>query len=693
MKPFIMDWRDNSASIFDISYLLDAPAGRHGFVTVRDGHLMEGDRRLRIWGINLADAAAFPPKSDARDIAAHLARFGVNCVRFHHMDRPAPHGLLAADCDDTRTMDNDMLDRLDFFIAELKHHGIYSDLNLNVSRIFKAGDGVRDYEKIGVGKALTYFNKRLIELQREYAMQLMTHRNPYTQSEYREEPSILIVEMVNENSIFEFWTTNRLQGLNSNRDSSYFSDIPPTYEEELTALYNDWLVQRLTGAELAEMKTLAGIGAQQPIPRLRTHEFADAPAKRFRTEAAFYMDLEETFFRDMESFLRHGIGVKSLLIGTSSNNSTISTYPLLRSLTSLDIVDGHEYWTLPELERGYAGGRHGFELPNVAEVDRLETSAVVALSRSAVAGKPFVSTETGHMFPSLFASEATPLFAAYAAFQDWDGIFWYTFDQTPTSEWKPEQRAFYEMRADPVKMTQLASGALMFLGRQVHSALETIVRNYSLEQVQESARLPPTEKPYFTPGFPLDLPLRHSVRVGTFDGEETAGFEHPTSDPVVSDTGELAWHRKGGASVVIDTPFVQGIVGHGPAGSKHLTHLCAEVETEFAAITLQALDGFPLARSKRMLLVTGARVANTGMRYNTNRKSLVEWGTEPTVIEPVVGAISLKRFEEASGIRAIPLDGGGKPTGSPIPATKCSSDLSFPIGEPATPWYLIEVDR
>ncbi len=693
MKPFIMDWRDNSASIIDISHLLDAPAGRHGFVTIRAGHLMEGEHQFRIWGINLADAAAFPPKSDAPDIAAHFARFGVNCVRFHHMDRPAPHGLLAANCDDTRTMDNGMLDRLDFFIAELKHRGIYSDLNLNVSRIFKPGDGVLDYEKIGVGKALTYFNKRLIELQREYAKQLMTHRNPYTQSEYREEPAILIVEMVNENSIFEFWSTNRLQGLNANEDSSYFSDIPPSYEEELTSRFNDWLAQRLSKREIAELKAVSGIGAQQSLPRLRAHEFADAPAKRFHMEASFYMDLEETFFGDMNSFLHNDIGVKSLLIGTSSNNSTISTYPLLHSLASLDIVDGHEYWTLPDLESGYSGGRHGFELPNTAEVDHLDTSAVVALSRSAIAGKPFVSTETGHMFPSVFASEAIPLFAAYAAFQDWDGIFWYAFDQTPTSEWKPEQRAFYEMRADPVKMTQLAAGALTFLGRQVSPARETITRSYSLDQIRESARLPPSEKPYFTPGFPLHLPLRHSVRIGTFDGEETARFEHPASDPVISDTGELAWHREEGAFVVIDTPFTQGIVGHNLVGSRQLAHLDAKFKNEFAAITLHTLDGSSLAHSKRMLLVTGARVANTGMRYTLTRKSLIDWGTGPTVIEPVVGIISLRRIEKAVGVRAIPLDGGGKPSGSPISATKCNSEWSFPIGDPATPWFLVEVEH
>jgi hypothetical protein len=400
----------------------------------------------------------------------------------------------------------------------------------------------------------------------------------------------------------------------------------------------------------------------------------------------------------------------------------------LHSLAQLDIVDGHEYWTLPELESGYAGGRHGFELPNTPEVNNLHKSAVVALSRSAIAGIPFVSTETGHMFPSEYASEAIPIFAAYAAFQDWDGIFWYTFDQTATSEWKSEQRAFYEMRAEPVKMTQLAAGALTFLGHQVRSASQTILRSYSMDQVYESARLPQEEKPYFTPSFPLSMPLQHAVRISTLDGDETAYFENiplPSSkgsvvdavdfqgtfsenalrknklfqknviniDPVVSDTKELAWYQTGGAVVTIDTPQMQGIVGYCSANNRKLSHIFANVATEFCAITLNSLDGLPLSQSTKMLLETGARVANTGMRYNDSRKSLIDWGTAPTVIEPVTGTIILVALNEAIEVKAMALDGGGRPIGEPIIGSRNGEDWWIPVGNPATPWYLIEVKR
>lgn len=51
-------------------------------------------------------------------------------------------------------------------------------------------------------------------------------------------------------------------------------------------------------------------------------------------------------------------------------------------------------------------------------------STVVELSRSAVGGKPYIVSEVKHPFPAEFAAEGIPILAAYAAFQDWDGIFW-----------------------------------------------------------------------------------------------------------------------------------------------------------------------------------------------------------------------------------------------------------------------------
>ena len=73
------------------------PAGRHGFMTCRDGRLVfEDGAEARFWGANFNSAANFPPHHYSEKVARRLAKFGVNLVRFKSGTRPqnAPGALL-----------------------------------------------------------------------------------------------------------------------------------------------------------------------------------------------------------------------------------------------------------------------------------------------------------------------------------------------------------------------------------------------------------------------------------------------------------------------------------------------------------------------------------------------------------------------------------------------------------------------
>ena len=158
------------------------------------------------------------------------------------------------------------------------------DLNLNVGRSYKAGDGVQDFDKIQWGKGLTLYDPRLIELQKEYARKLLTHVNPYTKTEYCNEPAIAIVEILNENAIY-----------------LGFRAPTPYYDEELTEA-----LQRLAAAEphaeeLEKLRELAAVAEGAPVPRLKGQEAAAAPKERYDTEMAFYMDPENGFYQDMSA--------------------------------------------------------------------------------------------------------------------------------------------------------------------------------------------------------------------------------------------------------------------------------------------------------------------------------------------------------------------------------------------------------
>ena len=244
--PFVVPWDDATPAVTDLSSWLDAPAGRAGFVTAKDGHLAVAGKRVRFFGVNLAFDANFPPHEDADKMAAHLAKLGVGCVRLHHMDtQPAPVGLLQAD---NVTLDPGQLDRLDYLVAALKKHGIYVDINLHVGRKypgFAPWPGGSDYFK-GVDN----FDPKMIALQRDFARDLLTHVNPYTKTAYAGEPAVAFVEINNENSLTSEWWRGALDAL------------PAVHADELRRQWNAWLTRRY-GTD-AKLRAAWNAGRQAP---------------------------------------------------------------------------------------------------------------------------------------------------------------------------------------------------------------------------------------------------------------------------------------------------------------------------------------------------------------------------------------------------------------------------------------------
>ncbi len=672
LKPFVMNHRAATTSPADVSFLLDAPAGKNGFVRIQNGHLVKADgSRLRLWGVHLTDwsrgSVLLPPKEDAPMWAATLARFGVNCVRLHFLDLPAPRGIIAAG-NDSRSFDAQQLDRLDFMVAELKKRGIYVDLNLNVGRSYRAGDGVRDFDKIGWAKGLTLYDPRLIELQKEYARQILTHVNPYTKLEYRKEPAVAIVEILNENALW-----------------AGFNAPTPYYNDMLTAQYNAWLTKNRSAAEVARLREITGVSADSAIPRLKGPEVGSAPKERFNAEMSFVGYAESKFYLDMASYLKDSLGVEAPITGTADHSHTGSSYPMLESLAKLDVVDGHVYWQHP-----------GSPPPvNTPMVNDPYNSTIAQLARTAVAGKPYTVSETNHPFPNDWASEGIPILAAYGRLQDWDAIIMYTFEPKRDPEHKPYVGDPFDISLDPVRMTQMAAGALMFLRGDVRAATQTVGRSYTRDQMYESRRLNRTEQPFFTPGFPRATALEHATRITSLDGAPTAKFTATDSTSIVSDTKELTWltspQRTGFVSV--NTDRSQALIGFVKANGKATKNLTASIDNDFASIVLGSLDGRALSDANRMLLSTGSRVTNTGLTWNAERTRTTNQGGYPSLIEPVTGSITLRDLRGAVSVSAAALDGSGAPIGEPIVARKTAAGWTLPIGSPVTTWYVVTVKR
>ncbi|RIA43765.1 hypothetical protein DFR49_1994 [Hephaestia caeni] len=713
LQPFPVNHELRVDSGADARFLLDGPAGKYGFIEVRDGHLYRPDgKRFRCWGVNMTGWAVgseeIPSHKDADIYAAELARLGVNCVRLHFLDRPdtenpvrnegadrsptagpfthGPRGLIRGDVDNSQEFNAERLDNLDYWVAQLKKNGIYVNFNLNVGRRFKAGDGVPDADLLGPAKGFTYFGPELIALQKDYAKKLLGHTNRYTGLRYADDPAVMTVEVVNENSLLEFWMRNWLRGERVDGGENLQLDMTPHYQAILVGMYNDWLAKNRTPAEIAELHRMAGVAAGQPIPFMRRGDHPEAPRLRLDAELAFITQVEIDFHAEMKRFLRDEVGVKSPIVPLADHTYFIANQPLMRTAMKSDVLDAHVYWQHPAIY-----GRR-----NEPMVNSPELSIIQKLARSATVGKPYTVSEVNHPYPSDYGSEMIPILASYAALQDWDGIFFYTFETKISGKWTPMIGDHFDITLDPVKMAQMPAGAMIFLRGDVSAAKEVMTRSYSTDQISEASRMPRAAMPYYTPGFDMKLPLVHGSRVSCLDCKPSLPAPLPEMDPIISDTGELRWQTDDGKDglVTINTPRSQALVGFVSANREVQTrNLSADIANTFATITLSSLDNKPLNLSDRMLLTTTGKVENTGAEWDKRRAMLTNWGTAPTVIEPITGWIQLKDLEGAVGVFAQPLDGSARPIGPEIRGRMIEPGWEIAVGTPATTSYLIRVVR
>ena len=207
-----------------------------------------------------------------------------------------------------------------------------------------------------------------------------------------------------------------------------------------------------------------------------------------------------------------------------------------------------------------------------------------------------------------------------------------------------------------------AAGALLFLRGDVEKAHSTSERSYSQQQVFDSMLLPPADRPYFTTGYPLYVPLQHKVRISSLAGPPTQPFDaSETPNPIVSDTRQLAWctSPKQTGLVTVDTARSQALIGFVKAQGKVVSNLAADISNNFCAILLSSLEPKPIATSSELLLVTAGPIENTGESWNSAGTDVTNWGGTPTLVEPVKGTITLRGIQGAHTVSVQAIDGAG----------------------------------
>lgn len=623
-RPFATDRSVEKGSALDFSFLLDPPAGKYGHIRInRDGHYQfeKQDKPIRFYGANLVYWALYMEKNECDMIAERLARIGYNAIRIHHFDRDV---VDRRNPTDSSRIIPEQLDKLDYLIYVLEKNGIYITTDVFTDRM-PAPDEFPDLPKMHGGydyKAMAMISAEVRNKLKKWAREIFTHRNPYTGMSWAEDPALIGVSLLNENSIF-FIINGRVS-----------TDVRRYYEREFEQY-------------------------------CRKQEIALTPETREAQFNRFCLDVYNNYYADMSAFLRE-LGVTAPL--TDQNFIQSPNYNSQRM--KYDYVDNHIYWDHP---RPLGGRLTPVQFCNFSVLqDNLLSPRLIMPSR--IYGKPFTVTEYDFCYPNRFRAEGAPVFSAYAAMQGWDGVYRFSYSGG-------KRRALDEVSIEPF---DVANDVIRVLSERIAAAF--FVRGDVAEASQAFAvSVPEDVTPRIWPDYPYDAQMLGLYgRVGSVECSPAGtctpnlpkntraifaltaaaipanaktpvfvGFRDLTpkvlaaklmkdSDYKVirSSTGELTvdFNRK---TFVAATPYSEAMVL--PRGEQRTgDRLTAKSRDTFSVVAAVTVDNQPLASSRRILLLHLTDVQLEGITFKAaDQRVVTDWPSGQLLARKGTAEISL----------------------------------------------------
>lgn len=634
--PFYIPWNYCEGSRVDFSFLLDAPAGKYGFLKSRDGHFyFENGKRAKFWGVNIhANKACFPAHEQAEDVAKRLAQLGCNAVRMHFLDNESPHGIIDPDYNDSQRLSSAQMEKLDYFIYRLKENGIYTVfdvLGLGVRR-FKPLDGVADYSNVKEGGGgISFFDPRIIELSKKFSLDFLSHKNPYTGNSYMDEPAIAMIELTNENTLFADWIRIGF--------SAY-------YRKEMGDIWRDWLKRN----------------------GLKPHgDWFD--------DRRFMFEVEDNYRKDMYGYLR-SIGVKCPI---GASNMPYDNLVLLAD-SGMDFTDIHPYWDLTHRSRMI------HDRPLIKQ-SHLNPNTIVNIMASAkVKDRPLIITEWGSVWPNDWRACDILTTASYAGLNDLDGLFLYAYNGGWNMSWEGlEKKLYYDTVVfnDPAKMGLFPLGALIFAGNGVAPSLNVQPVAYKLEELFNM------DKPYSDRKRLAGIAyVSRMEKIFSPDASVRPSYPISSDSKVLSDTGQIFMDSQKGV-FVLKAPKVfsfSGFLGGSHAqefGGVRFSH-----NSGFATFTIASMDGKDISGSSRLLLTIVGRARNTGQKIapHLNKRIddlesdvyILDKGKAPILAEGAEGEVFIQNNRFNNLVEVFCLDEKGSRRSSIKPEKK-RNGFSFKI--------------
>ncbi len=683
--------QDYSPSVISMDGWLDAPAGKHGFLTM-DGpdFRFENGKKVKFWGVNISSGIIFSEEERAHQHADYLAKYGVNAVRFHKFTWYAYKG------DSSTQLADDKYERMDYFLNTLRQKGIYYGWSPIYGHRLREADRERvlAYEEVvatefpwahlnGSTASLVNFAPDLQEINIELMVNMLNHVNPHTGLRYADDPALNFIELQNEDNIF--WSAIEVT-----------LEQTPTYRRLLCELFTDWLKNQYGSEDALKMAWEPGALPENEKLELRNiypdpnHSRFDAEYRKALKEGRkikqSYLDKARFLFEQQQQFYHRFVkavrdtGYKGPIVASCwQAGSGITHYYNLFADYETGFIDRHNY---------FGGGAGGHQLQpgnfkNEAMVD-IPGSGLLSSGLQQVEGRPFAFSEWKSLIPNQWTVEASPIIAVYGmGLQGWDASYIFSNDypgfhptlQNPKSQGVynpdvPAQMGLFPALSRMIYREDVKEGEITHR-RKVHlPSLATGELGFEEEISQDH------DIKSFTGEVPASSLAEGKVVVTFTDKpEETQSFESPNKNPEIlrSTTGQLTWNTRDKGFFTVDTPGTVGLVGFWGGKTHDFNEMHIKTSNEFAVVFASSLDRKKsIRKSRNILITTMGQSANTGMRYSEDLTELLEVGEGPLLLEPVRLTITLKKIQKGT---VYILDHLGRRTGKSFPFEKGTVQL------------------
>ncbi len=450
----------------------------------------------------------------------------------------------------------------------------------------------------------------------------------------------------------------------------------------------------LDESESLEAANIAMPDGLQPGTQARTNDFI-----------RFLADRDNSYSRRLLAGVRASVDPLVPVTGTQQEFSGLMA---LDSQAGLDYFDKHWYvdhYSFPNVSWDGRDWRFR-DISNLAS--GLDPFLQAATARPH--GFPYTVSEFNQPWPNTYAAEMNPAFSVFAAFQDWDALMHFAYAHG--RGWDDGVPNGFNLNGDWTKYPNVGQSAWLFRSGVIATGREPMDLPAPLEQRIRYTRERRSGgfNAFFTAAGQYEPrnAVIHPVRLRPdLDGPLPEAARAKITFPAVSDTGEMTYDQPA-RLFLVHAPQAAGVFGF--VGRTRVTAGALDVELAesargFASILLTALDGRPIAESRRMLLSNPGYTLRTAPGSNPPEpQTIVPYGTGYFTLKPDlankpsgnlnggVGPVWMERVEAVVFVRTqtpamavYPLRPNGERM-APLEIEKTDEGYRLRLSA-GTPWY------